>query len=741
MFLLLAATLLASPPAPPPPDTLVLPPAARADAYLDAGARESVRLARARRSGVESGIRRYQAVSRARISVGLRALRRDRLLFRCESAVRVDWRRGEPAIREVLGGREMVPLVQRTPEPDEDCGDSVFDPSADRLTFGLGGFLGGEDAFARHPLAAGSEAHYRFRSGDTVTVRIPGAEALRLVELRVIPRRNESSLVSGSLWLESGSHAVVRAVLRLARPFDLETDAARMDPEDDDVDEVPGVFKPIRADIRFVSVEYGLWHQRWWLPRLVALEGEAQVGKMARLPIRMEQTYSGFEVEGDAPGTPLPAVTTAAAGEAAPTTVRECRERSERGKALRDSLRTVYPDHRVEVGCGCTSGRCSEKVTLVPRDTQRVVASEHLPASIFEEGEGLVTRAEMEELLGLARGAAPAPWQLARPRLSWAGRAPDLLRYNRVEGLSPGARADWELGRATADATLRVGLADLQPDVVLGATRTGPVSRHRLAAYRRLNAADFAPRALGLGNSLSALLFGRDEGNYFRSLGVELLRSPVAAQGLGWRVFAERQTEAEKSTDWSLPELWGDGGFGPNIAAQTADQAGASASWRTVRGADPAGWRGGVDLSLEGSTGTFTFARPSATVFGAAPLPAGLAGSVEVAAGTSAGDVPVQGLWFLGGTGTVRGYAGGVTAGEAFWRTRAEVGGAAPGARIVAFSDAGWAGPRDAWRADPRLLSAGVGASFLDGLVRVDLSRALHEPTGWRVDLYLDALM
>jgi hypothetical protein len=31
-----------------------------------------------------------------------------------------------------------------------------------------------------------------------------------------------------------------------------------------------------------------------------------------------------------------------------------------------------------------------------------------------------------------------------------------------------------------------------------------------------------------------------------------------------------------------------------------------------------------------------------------------------------------------------------------------------------------------------------VGASLIDGLVRMDLSRALRAPTGWRFDLYFD---
>jgi hypothetical protein len=69
------------------------------------------------------------------------------------------------------------------------------------------------------------------------------------------------------------------------------------------------------------------------------------------------------------------------------------------------------------------------------------------------------------------------------------------------------------------------------------------------------------------------------------------------------------------------------------------------------------------------------------------------------------------------------------------------VAGAAPGARIVLFSDAGWAGDRDDVQLDPLLLSAGVGVSFLDGLVRLDLARALREPKGWRLDLHLDAAL
>jgi hypothetical protein len=38
-------------------------------------------------------------------------------------------------------------------------------------------------------------------------------------------------------------------------------------------------------------------------------------------------------------------------------------------------------------------------------------------------------------------------------------------------------------------------------------------------------------------------------------------------------------------------------------------------------------------------------------------------------------------------------------------------------------------------------MSAGVGASFLDGLFRLDLARALRAPRGWRVDFYMDGAL
>ena len=140
--------------------------------------------------------------------------------------------------------------------------------------------------------------------------------------------------------------------------------------------------------------------------------------------------------------------------------------------------------------------------------------------------------------------------------------------------------------------------------------------------------------------------------------------------------------------------------------------------------------------------GDYRFVRPALSLWSTFPLPARLLGAVEAAGGSAWGDAPPQSLWYLGGGATVRGYGidTGVS-GDSYWRARAELGTQFPAARVVLFSDAGWAGARRDLGAEPQLLSAGIGAGFLDGLLRLDLSRALRAPTGWRLDLRVNGVM
>jgi hemolysin activation/secretion protein len=120
-------------------------------------------------------------------------------------------------------------------------------------------------------------------------------------------------------------------------------------------------------------------------------------------------------------------------------------------------------------------------------------------------------------------------------------------------------------------------------------------------------------------------------------------------------------------------------------------------------------------------------------------LAADLQGTITAAAGASAGALPAQRLWYLGGAHTVRGHRAGAVAGDAFWLARAELAKGHPLIRPSLFADLGWAGARDRWRDDViPVAGVGVGASTLDGLVRLDLARSTRGGGRWTAYFYFD---
>jgi hypothetical protein len=712
-----------------PPDTLpaagrpavVLDSATLASAYADPAARELLRRARARQDSADRSILAYQALARQRLSVGLSTMRRERLLYRRETAARIHWRRYGPLEIDLLGAREVIPIALPGMRVPEDLESTIphflFDPADNRFLPGGGGSNSNDGM--RHPLAAGSEAHYQFAGGDTTLISLPDGRTVRLLELRLTPRRADPHLVSGSLWIDAETFAVVQGVFRLARAFDLERDLAD---EDDakDVRRIPGFLKPIRADLRYLTIDYGLWEMRWWLPRIIALEGHASMGSLLRVPVRYELTYSEYEVFADPLPIPLKPAMMALAGDTISRGGSSCRGGS----------------------CWCVGrGNCRRVEVRIPPDSAALLTDARLPASVYADGPVLIDEDEIRSVLARL-GRSTVPTEFVGPRLYWGLDQPELTRYNRVEGLSTGARLGIGYGALGADLTARIGWADRRhPGIALGVHWDGPTYRARLRGYSELAAVDPAMRPFGLSNSLGALLWGRDEGDYLRVLGVELTGGPAAgaATRLDWRVYAERQSPVEQRTWTSLRRLWSKSDpFRPNIPADTADLLGATLDLRLARGLDPVGVRWGASLSLDGAVGDYRFLRPGATLSLAGPLVGGLLGSIEGAAGTSLGDLPLQRTWHLGGPATLRGYAPFTTAGTAYWRARAEVGPRFPAGRIVLFSDLGWAGARESFSSSKPLAAAGIGASLLDGLVRLDLARALRSPTGWRLSLATD---
>lgn len=733
--------------------------AAVASAYVDDDTRELVRLARERRRLVDRSVERYSVVAKERISLGLRALRRDRLFYRRETANHIDWTRNGPVRIEVLGAREVIPLIFARPRVPEESVDAVthlaFDPADDRMLIAWG-----DNDFVRHPLAPDSERYYRFRSGDTTIIALPDGRRVRLRELEIIPRLKDVHLIRGSFWLDAESHAVVQAGFRLADEFDLERDGG----DDDDIEDVPGILKPIRASVQYITIEYGLWDLRWWLPRVIAFEGVGKIGRLASFPLQYERVYSGYEVTGAAMAVaPIPAeqdsVESAELRERCREVRRERREarsraRRERGRSADTADTAAAGDTSVAaedtLGPGVETvaaprdtafDPCDRYTVIMPSDTADLLTSELLPPDVYAAGVAMISTDEIRELTDRLKGAAPIPWRLEPPSFDWGLGAAGLVRYNRIEALSVGARSELELGRLTASGTARIGLGDLEPNAELAIARETFAARHELTGYRRLVSMDPLAQPFSFASSFSALVLGRDEADYFRALGVELSGRPVDAesQWYDWRLYAQRERAATKETDFSFRHLLnGDHLFRANAEAARATQYGAALALRTWRGHDPLGFRWGAELGVDAATGTFDYTRLSLTLSSGWPLPRRLVGALEVAGGTTFGSGAEQHLWRLGGPATLRGYEASVTRGESFWRARAEVGTQFPAARLVLFSDAGRAATTDDLFDLRPLTSAGAGASLLDGLIRIDLARALRSPTGWRVTLSVD---
>jgi hypothetical protein len=371
-------------------------------------------------------------------------------------------------------------------------------------------------------------------------------------------------------------------------------------------------------------------------------------------------------------------------------------------------------------------------------DSVALAKSPELPKSIYDDGEEVFGSAERDALISeaLALGAQPG-WVPQKPVYTYGL---GMTRFNKIEGLSTGIAARQSLGEGyTARASARIGIADWQPNAELGIDRSNGRKTIGLNAYRRLSAANDWADPFAFGASLSALLFGRDDGFYYRTAGIELTGTPDDSV-TSWRLFAENHSDATKKTNFSLVKAFGGDGFEDNIDADYGNIIGVAAERHGSRGLDPHGLRLFGSVRGEAATGSFDFARAMLDATVSHGISKRFDGAITVGAGSSAGEVPVQRLWYLGGSQTVRGQQAGTNIGNAFWMGRVEIGSSFVGARPVAFYDIGWAGDRRDFSDPGRPMSgAGVGASFMDGLVRFDVARGIFPSKKIRASLYVEA--
>jgi hypothetical protein len=426
--------------------------------------------------------------------------------------------------------------------------------------------------------------------------------------------------------------------------------------------------------------------------------------------------------------------------------VREVRYAQRR--AVRDSIRKgLLPDTT-----SCRTSEGTRTVTrnersngnyniavVIPCDRNALASSPDLPPSIYDEGERVFGSAEKAALIAeaLAMGAQP-PFSIGAipPTLKWGL---EFTRFNRVEGLSSGGLVEQQLGAGYSASLLgRIGIADLEPNVELTLSRTNLTKTIRGRVYNRLVAANDWGNPLSFGSSISALLFGRDEGFYYRTTGAELEYAREQGTLWKWRLFAERERTAAADNSFSLGAR-----FIPNIAAQRASYAGSSFRINGSHGQDPNGFRIFSDLRLESAisdSANVAYGRGALDLTVTQGI-GRLGTALTLSGGSSLGTLPTQRRWFLGGAHTVRGELPDTAlSGNAYWLTRAEVGGPVYVVRPVVFADLGWVGDRDHMSQVGRPMSGfGVGASIMDGLIRADLSRGVYPTHRVRFDMYVEA--
>ncbi len=700
----------------------------------DPAALALVERARAARGSEAAGLASWEGTVVERVSVGLSAgeISRERALYRGDRVARVRW---DSAGRETvrwLGIRRRVPVAgdraDVEAEGDEDLSTFPLDPVGDRLNLGGSSFV--------HPLAPGAERDYRYASGDTTRILLPeSGREIVLVEVRVAPRRSEFDLLAGSIWFDRESANLVRGAFRPARPFDLQLDAP------DEAEEVPGFLKPITLAVEVMVVDYALYDLRWWLPTRLRFEGEGRVGTLFRLPLVVESTAGDVRVNepGLDPDFPLPDGWTRTVLNPCEDRPRGPRRRQGRDPGSEGADRDTTPADSTGEGTTCPDGRPRRRVVIVPPAERLEAWWQSSEADAVAAADPAFDEDELAGLVRRVRAIALPP-----PPVPAEGGGIARFRFNRVEGLSGGLYGTLPLdGRTSLTAETRLGTADLEPNLTVALTRSARTGALTLSAYRSLVAASAWGDPFSLRSSVHAFLLGYDDGQYYRATGASLGWAGSGRLRARARVFVEAQRDAPKETDASLPHWISDATLADNVVADDVDLVGFEARVRAQAGRDPertvlvgSGW-------IEAAAGDRSYLRFAGEGRLNLPLFRPLAAAVALSAGGSAGTLPAQRQWFLGGVETLRAFPGGALQGSAFWLGRVELSSRDPGVRVLGFLDAGWAGDRGDIRFDDPALAAGLGVSALDGLLRFDVARSLRgrDPDAWRVYLSFDGLL
>jgi hypothetical protein len=707
--------LIAPPPTRPNPHLLPASPEHLRTAFKDDKAATLLAGTRRARREQDAELLNYEANGYQRLSVNLSlsARGRERLAFRREGAIRVRWFQDGVALVDVEGARAVVPIMS-SDEISSGANSLArrnmvsgslqlpYYPGRDELWFGEGIPDANQLNFV-HPFADGAESRYKYATGDSSRYTLPDGSVIRLVELLVTPRTPEWFLIAGSFWFDEASNRMVRATYRPVVGMSYWEVV-----EDNDWQRIPGILRPLltplRGTVQSISIEYGLFEGKFWLPRVQTMTAIGEAAMM-RLPLTFEQRYdyTGINTTFETPTLPIPTV--------------RCDSSNNRSQ-----LRRRF-------------GGSVRVMTTVTCDVQKLQNSPALPGSIYSEEEAASAAAARNQLERLFDKQLQASFAPRLPSIH-IGFADGLVRYNRVEGFSPGAGLLQQIGGGFhLEAVARMGTADRVLNSELALLHGNGSSTLRLGGYRRLSAANDWGAPLSLGSSVQSLAFGRDEGLYYRATGAELIASGSGNPSLEFKLYHELQSAAVVQTSFSIF-----GGLNePNISAERGTTTGALVWLHHSLGTEPDRFRLLTDLRAEHGMGYHSFGRAALDVTASRGLLGVMSAAVTLSAGSSVGQLPVQRAFYLGGTQSVRGQAPAAMSGDAFWMARAELGLAAVTVKPLVFADAGWAGARQSWNRQSRTVTgAGAGLSLFDGAIRLDLARGLFPGSGWRFASYFE---
>ena len=237
-------------------------------------------------------------------------------------------------------------------------------------------------------------------------------------------------------------------------------------------------------------------------------------------------------------------------------------------------------------------------------------------------------------------------------------------------------------------ATGRLGF-DLEPNARVDVTRETLRRKLTLSAYNELAAVDEAGRHLGIGNSMMAAFFGKDDGDYYYRSGGALEWTPPTANRRTFRVrgYGEYHRAAMTESSFVLFRSWGSYRFRARPRRAGGLGGGRPDRPRAVVGHRPDHGPGGLRGDPPGRDRHGRLPAHLLIARLVVPMPFETRLGLEGRRRRLWGDPTPQRLWYVGGSRSLRGYDPLSLGGTSYLRARGELArtysfGSCPSSRI-----------------------------------------------------------